>query len=62
MKISIFAEGTNGLRRSGMELEAVIDQRHSTGTSWCYSSAEPRNTEVVAIQKPCGLQNATCQP
>ena len=31
MKMSISAEGTNGLRHSDMELEAVMDQHHRQG-------------------------------
>ena len=33
--MSIFAEGMNGLRCSDMELEAIMDQCHRTGTLWC---------------------------
>ena len=35
MKMSIFAEGPNGLRRSDMEPEAIMDQRHRAGPRSC---------------------------
>ena len=51
MKMSIFAEGGNGLRRSDMELEAVMDQRHRTGTLWCF------RREILSYKCVCGWSN-----
>ena len=51
MKMSIFAEGTNGLRRSDMELEAVMNQRHRTSTLWCWRRV------ILSYKCVCGWSN-----
>ena len=51
MKMSICAKETNGLKRSGMELEAVMDQRNKTGKLWYC------RREVLSYKCVCGWSN-----